>query len=579
MTIGNTLLPPYNQTAPYPLEAYSAYIVINSLNFVNHIGGAILVGTSYAAGPYFTNHITIENCTFKNMNTQTQGIGLSAVVAAWNTTHFQFLNNTMLDAGQTPPVGGWGPQATLVQLEQQCCEHVQLGSTSYSRVDGNTLIGAGHGSITLNTWDFNGPNQGPANEYNVIQNNIVEPLWGDGITLDGNSQRNIVQNNQISYAGTSTTYGKAGLYVGGPQNILRRNVVTYSGLDLYDPLGVNGVPLYGGPYSQDGIKVASWTCSGCGVFDTGIHLANGNRIYNNDFYRNQGYGAELFSGQDNALMNNLFVNNIFYANNPLGGSHAPSLSFNTYNSPDIQWTTFPNGNNFISNIIAHADANDNLTPNWSNLVEYVASSFTDDWTLNTVPTGFVGNKEANPGFVNAASNNFNLIPGSAAIDAGAPLTTTTASGSQVTVIPVADASFFSEGACDTSTPASAATPDCVLSSGDVIRLGSGATVAVTAVNLAANTITVSAPVSFAANTGVFTSYLGAAPDIGALESTPQTPSTFTTYLASYGSAPPAYHGSSAVLQLRGFDPAALPVSAIYKSHSERLLIRMSIICM
>lgn len=121
------------------------------------------------------------------------------------------------------------------------------------------------------------------------------------------------------------------------------------------------------------------------------------------------------------------------------------------------------------------------------------------------PSAFSKNIQKNPKFKNAAKNDFTLAKGSEAVDAGAHLTMTLAAGNKTNVIKVQDARFFCDG--------------FGLIKGDVIMVGKSL-VRVTKVDIAANTITVAAPVTF--NTGEFVDlpYSGKAPDIGAFEQNP-----------------------------------------------------------
>lgn len=99
--------------------------------------------------------------------------------------------------------------------------------------------------------------------------------------------------------------------------------------------------------------------------------------------------------------------------------------------------------------------------------------------------------------------NFNLAAGSPGIDAGGFLTTTTNAGTG-TVVAVGDARFFTDG--------------LGVIPGDRVQIGTDV-VQVTALNYAANTLTVTPAITWAVGEGVALPYSGAKPDIGAFEFT------------------------------------------------------------
>lgn len=107
-------------------------------------------------------------------------------------------------------------------------------------------------------------------------------------------------------------------------------------------------------------------------------------------------------------------------------------------------------------------------------------------------------------FVDPVALDYHLKAGSPAIDAGGPLTTTTAGGTNATVIPVVRPTYFQDGWDGLSAP-------------DTIRVGANAPVTVTRVNEANKTITVATPITWASGDAVSLPYSGSAPDAGAFE--------------------------------------------------------------
>ena len=121
--------------------------------------------------------------------------------------------------------------------------------------------------------------------------------------------------------------------------------------------------------------------------------------------------------------------------------------------------------------------------------------------------------EADPGFENVpqypiewdAAWNFDLLPSSVAIDAGGPLTFTTAAGSG-TEIPVLDAAYFYDG--------------FGFETGDRIVVGDDHGLVVTAADFPNALLTVDRAIQWQANEPVSFSFVGSAPDIGPREYDP-----------------------------------------------------------
>lgn len=121
-------------------------------------------------------------------------------------------------------------------------------------------------------------------------------------------------------------------------------------------------------------------------------------------------------------------------------------------------------------------------------------------------------QNAFPSFVDVPGRNFQLSPGSPAIDTGTTLTTTvgtSGAGSSTTLI-VADAGYFHDGfGLGTQVP------------GDTIQVGSpavNAPVLITAINYGTKTLTLQTPITWTTGQPVSLPYKGSAPDMGALES-------------------------------------------------------------
>ena len=137
------------------------------------------------------------------------------------------------------------------------------------------------------------------------------------------------------------------------------------------------------------------------------------------------------------------MNNIFYYNRlsgPTDGAWKKGsfyIHFDVNDSDSNAWNNAFNKNTFYNNLILHADAAGTIP--MSQLYSQPVTNRAKSWFSGTLkqfekkyPSVFFGNIQKKPGFVNAAKNNFNLVKGSAAVDAGAHLTKTTAAGTNAT---------------------------------------------------------------------------------------------------------------------------------------------------
>jgi hypothetical protein len=113
-----------------------------------------------------------------------------------------------------------------------------------------------------------------------------------------------------------------------------------------------------------------------------------------------------------------------------------------------------------------------------------------------------GNIEAEPGFADAKKSDFRLVAGSPCIDTAMPLTTARSSGEGI-VVEVEDALYFTDGHGVVAP--------------DILRVGKQRVRALK-VNYEANSITVDRSISWKKGDPVALDYAGAAPDIGAIES-------------------------------------------------------------
>ena len=153
------------------------------------------------------------------------------------------------------------------------------------------------------------------------------------------------------------------------------------------------------------------------------------RIYHNTITDNLGYGWQLAGMNVSA---NVFANNIFLANDKHGGGVQLSIS-----------EGLSQDNQYHHNLIRGTRAGQKTIQFGSHL-----------WTAEEANrktkrrrgywTEFEGNIDAAPRFVDGGSRNFTLRADSPCIDAGRPLTRTTAAG-QGKALPVEDARWFFDG--------------------------------------------------------------------------------------------------------------------------------------
>ncbi|MCJ7751950.1 MAG: S-layer homology domain-containing protein, partial [Armatimonadetes bacterium] len=246
-----------------------------------------------------------------------------------------------------------------------------------------------------------------------------------------------------------------------------------------------------------------------------------NRFCHNTFYKN-GYlldAVGLYLGRWSAAPaygDHEFVNNLFYLNE--------STREDTSASDQVcfGWTTGISDGRFHFNDLFYTAAGQDL---------FGSQSLGINWTLAefeaAYPATAADNLEAHPQMVDPAGGDFTLQATSPCIDAGGPLTHTTASGSG-TVIPVADALYFSDGKG--------------IVAADVIRVG-GQPATIVHVDYAGNQLEVSASLSWASDDQVTLDYTGSGPDIGAFEYSGEVPPPAAGFqgIPSVGTAPLSVH--------------------------------------
>ncbi|MFW6155569.1 MAG: right-handed parallel beta-helix repeat-containing protein [Planctomycetota bacterium] len=287
--------------------------------------------------------------------------------------------------------------------------------------------------------------------------------------------RNIVRQCTMSHP-----YWKCGWIHGGPHNLFEDN--TCSGL------AANFVQLEAPRSIIRRNRFLRYRDSTDGQPDPTLRGAirmqkdgtRSNRIYHNLFFAN----ARTLSNNSRrpTVTDNVFKNNIFYRN-----AQTIFLNFPDYRTA--------NRNPFVHNLILGTRADEKL-------IRLHNDTFTLDAAQTSLGDLFRGNLAADPRFVDPDKGEFRLKGDSPCIDAGAPLTTTTADG-EGTRVPVADPLYFCDG--------------FGMIAGDEIIVGANETARLVAVDYEKKILTLDRSVRFSAGDGVSLAFTGKAPDLGPYE--------------------------------------------------------------
>ncbi|MDY0167724.1 MAG: right-handed parallel beta-helix repeat-containing protein [Thermoguttaceae bacterium] len=266
-------------------------------------------------------------------------------------------------------------------------------------IEGNSFTRIGHSPLTLNYCN------------NVaIRANVFRAEWGRNY-ITYSLGRALWEGNIITRARDSGGSASSRAHSFWDDGIFRHNRV----------FGNVGPPLNMGSYIWQGV---SPTGRFRGPFGT-MH----SRFYNNTFADN--IGEAWFLGGINVSAN-LFQNNIFHRNDWTGGNvqvrRADGIS---------------RDNRFVRNLFRGTEPGQKV-------VAYGSRYWTaEEANENTPVTGgfwseFHENIDAEPGFLDPDNRDYRLAPGSAAIDAGAPIARAVGSG-RGRQLPVSDGRGFYDG--------------------------------------------------------------------------------------------------------------------------------------
>jgi hypothetical protein len=354
----------------------------------------------------------------------------------------------------------------------------------------------------------------------LIEDCVIDTSWDeDNIQFEPNyldhsrpyNNGTIIRRSRLGHAAENCLDFK------GAGNVVVDNCLLYSSegdndgrFDGPDDSGGAGIELGAGDVSQYVILRRSV------IWDnhTGVHMYDGYRYYNNVFLNNRRsyrgsngtYSGNSFFGLEvwnRPWLQRAFVNNIIAAQ--------PNMAA-------ISWRMDYGSKFHINNNLYH-DATGPVKFVMNVGQERPVISGINSWRdilSSYAGYAYLGGKdqlsvEADPQFVNVpeypvdfdASWNFGPREGSPAIDAGRPVTTALRNETNSISITVDDARFFCDGFGVTD--------------GDLIRIGAGAPVRITAIDTLTNVMTLDSPRSWSSGDGVHLAYEGSAPDIGAVE--------------------------------------------------------------
>ncbi len=420
-----------------------------------------------------SNHITLQNMIFDNPTLRGRAQG-----GVWmRYSQYNRILNSSFD--------NWGQYANGDNLGNNI--FINNGAEGgYNLIQGNTFAHGANGDVFITS------------SYNVVRNNVFTNPWQKGLNIQwmtgpGDEPAgtewpaigNIAEYNQFNGNGHSE-YGHGGY--------------------AYTDAAVDTIFRYNTIRNGDyfGINLSTF---GDYVFNARNNHYYNNTIVNNGLLRREWLGSGFFATNNGAgweLRNHVVKNNILWGNIPGAGNNPYQLGLDISGATNTPpYAGFTIAGNLIENqrpISCYPTSGDcpfiivGSSPNTGN-----AS------TLNSLTPQFFGNIEGNPQFVqyNTAANQFDLhlTAGSAAIDTGVALTTTTSTGNGV-IVPVADSYYFHNGYGITNP--------------DVITVG-GETVTIVSINRTTNEIMVDRPIAWTAGAAVNLPFSGSGPDIGAFE--------------------------------------------------------------
>jgi hypothetical protein len=410
--------------------------------------------------------------------------------------HVSVLNSKLVNSSDT---GGWPVGVRMYNdAHHNRLAGCTIGNSGY--MTPNDDIG---GVINVGNWE----NAADTTGYNLVENNVF--FHGGHHILEVASSHNIFRNNTFHNenwtacprASTGNLCGNrdVGLYrdqLNANWNVFEGNRLAFAGASIDDAAGSSGLSVRS-PYTivrnnmfyfNDGVGLGLY------VDSTQTYDARHSYVYHNVFYRN---GVSPLSAGDLRYTFGLTFDNV-------AGTSAPMPITACAVKNNLFWNNAGGDLFFYYTDFAAQMVNGNYlgVVKGSNATGMVAITLPANNVMSSASPLFV-DTSAPETVDNIDKFDFHLQAASPAIDRGAFLTTTTTAGAG-TVIAVVDATYFIDG--------------FGIAAGDEIQLEEQTAAArVTAVDHAANTVTVDTALAWAAGLGVAMKYSGTAPDIGAFE--------------------------------------------------------------
>jgi hypothetical protein len=396
------------------------------------------------------------------------------------SSYNRLINNVFQDWGERPTE--WGDALAL------------SWDANHTLIENNHFINAGHALLDVST------------SYNLVRNNYFKNAWQKGIDLvwrvgppwapdqEFVARRNVIESNTFARCRIAADgrKGGAGIQLSAARTIFRRNLI---------------IENEGG-----GIALNGWEPDAPRVY--------GNRIYHNTIVANGVVGRPETGGSlitqwghtGVNLRDTVLKNNIFYRN----AGETVQLFFNLY--PSAQYgAAYFRSFQIAGNCISRAPTMSIRSLDGAQWLNYYQKRY---------PEFIAANLDAEPRFVNPAVGDYRLTIQSPGVDAGVPLTATTRGGSGQ-IVPVADASYFTDG--------------YGLVPGDQVKVGLNPAVMVLSVDYTNNTLTVARAISWMQDDPVYEGeFSGGGPDMGAFEAgdlvltspMPPTPAIPVSYVSS-----------------------------------------------
>ena len=418
------------------------------------IDGIKAVGVSrWVRGESGNSHITITNCYFAN-------------ASGWESVRFR--------------QGGDGQILTNNSFINGT-DNVSIGHGKNHLVEGNYFDTADHTCMVFLGCEDS------IFRYNTLVNPDMKlmEVFGNRRSPDiGKPPRHIfITDNHFKYTDDYSSSGSSSVAMNftGEYNVLRRNLVTDCQAGF----------LFSQSLQSDG-EEAEWN--------------RHNRMYHNVIYdmgqtgsawKYNGLGMVIGGQGTNGYGDNIIVNNIIYK-----GYHVNGRWFSGFPSTTI--VGFHSGAGPEDILLYNNNIYNGTSPGptvFADIHDGLHNSYTVATYDAAFPSYSGGNISLNPMMLNAPGYDVHLFGGSPCIDAGRALTATSSGGSG-TSVPIADATYFTDGF-------GLIPPDEIQIGPEVVNIVS--------VNYGTSVITIDRSISWTNGAPVSLPWNGSAPDIGIYE--------------------------------------------------------------